>query len=60
MYAQCEESLERVEYNYIERLGRLSEIEGEAYLYHDLQTRMIYDTSEAINDYKNAPPWLKE
>lgn len=60
MYAQCEESFERVEYNYIERLGRLSEIEGEAYLYHDLQTRLIYDTSEAINDYKNAPAWLKE
>jgi acyl-homoserine lactone acylase PvdQ len=29
MYAQCEESFERVERNYIEKLGRLSEIEGE-------------------------------
>lgn len=60
MYAQCEESFERVERSYIQRLGRMSEIEGEAYLYEDLQTRLIYDSSEAINDYKNSPPWLKD
>ena len=28
MYAQCEESFERVERNYIEKLGRLAEIDG--------------------------------
>lgn len=60
MYAQCEESFERVERNYIERLGRLSEILGEKYLLYDLQTRLIYDTTEAIKDYKQAPAWLKE
>lgn len=60
MYSQCEESFERVEWNYIERLGRLSEIFGEQYLLHDLQTRLIYDTTEAIKDYQNSPPWLKE
>ena len=60
MYAQCEESFERVERNYIQRLGRLSEIEGERYFYQDLQTRLIYDTVEAIRDYKNSPPWLQE
>ena len=60
MYAQCEESFERVERNYIQRLGRLSEIEGERYFYQDLQTRLIYDTTEAIRDYKNSPPWLQE
>jgi acyl-homoserine lactone acylase PvdQ len=60
MYAQCEESFERVERNYIQRLGRLAEIEGEKYLYQDLQTRLIYDTAEAILDYRNSPSWLKE
>lgn len=60
MYAQCEESFERVERNYIERLGRLAEIEGGAYLYADLQTRLIYDTTEAIQDFQNSPPWLKQ
>ena len=59
MYAQCEESFERVERSYIQRLGRLAEIEGEAYLYEDLETRLIYDTAEAIMDYKNSEPWLK-
>ena len=60
MYAQCEESFERVERNYIEKLGRLSELEGEAYLYSDLLTRLLYDTSAAIADYTNSPLWLKK
>ncbi|MGZ5134203.1 MAG: penicillin acylase family protein [Flavitalea sp.] len=60
MYAQCEESFERVERSYIQRLGRLAEIEGEAYIYEDLETRLIYDTAEAIMDYKNSDPWLKD
>ena len=60
MYAQCEESFERVERNYIEKLGRLSEIENENYLYQDLQMRLLYDTTAAINDYNNSPPWLKK
>src|SRR5213083_282229 len=53
MYAQCEESFERVERNYIEKLGRLAEIDGEAYLYSDLLSRLLYDTSAAMADYKN-------
>lgn len=59
MYAQCEESFERVEKNYIEKLGRLSEVEGEAYLLQDLQMKLLYDTADAIKDYKNSPQWLK-
>ena len=30
LYAQCEDDFNRVEMNYIEKLGRLSEIKGEA------------------------------
>ncbi|MEO5782765.1 MAG: penicillin acylase family protein [Ginsengibacter sp.] len=60
MYAQCEESFERIERNYIEKLGRLSEIEGEKYLYQDLQMRLLYDTSAAIADYNRSPSWLKK
>jgi acyl-homoserine-lactone acylase len=60
MYAQCEESFDRVERNYIEKLGRLAEVEGEAYVYNDLLMRLLYDTSAAINDYKNSPAWLKK
>lgn len=60
LYVQCEESFERVERNYIEKLGRLSEIEGEKYLYQDLQMQLLYDTTAAIDDYKKSPPWLKK
>jgi acyl-homoserine-lactone acylase len=60
MYAQCEESFERVERNYIEKLGRLAEVEGEAYVHNDLLMRLLYDTSAAITDYKNSPAWLKK
>ncbi len=59
MYAQCEENFERVERSYISRLGRLSEIEGSSYFYEDLQSRLLFDTSEAIKDYKNSEPWMK-
>jgi acyl-homoserine-lactone acylase len=37
LYAQCEDDFKRVELNYIEKLGRLSEIKGQSYLYNDLE-----------------------
>ncbi|MEO5894007.1 MAG: penicillin acylase family protein [Ferruginibacter sp.] len=58
MYAQCEESFERVERNYIQKFGRMAEIEGPAYLYSDLKMKLIYDTAAAIADYKKSPSWL--
>ena len=58
LYAQCEDDFKRVEMNYVEKLGRLAEVNGEKDLYNDLLIRMIIDSTEAINDYKNAPLWL--
>ncbi len=58
LYAQCEDDFKRVEMNYIEKLGRLAEVNGEKDLYNDLLIRMIIDSTDAINDYKNSPPWL--
>jgi acyl-homoserine-lactone acylase len=60
IYAQCEDDFPRVELNYIEKLGRLSEIRGERYLYEDLYTRMILDSAEAVADYKKSPIWLQK
>ncbi len=60
LYAQCEDDFKRVELNYIEKLGRLSEIKGESELYNDLLIRMVIDSAEAIADYKKAPIWLKK
>jgi len=60
MYAQCEENFQKVEENNLEMLGRLSEINGKSGLYNDLQMRLIYDNSEAVNDYKKSPAWFKK
>lgn len=59
LYAQCEDDFKRVELNYIEKLGRMSEITGENNLYQDLLNRLIIDTGGAIKDYTASPPWLK-
>jgi len=60
LYAQCEDDFKRVEMNYIEKLGRKSEVYGETELYNDLLIRMVIDSSEAIKDYQQAPDWLQK
>eukprot|EP01136_Pigoraptor_vietnamica_P025674 Opistho-1_new@79858 len=60
LYAQCEDDFKRIELNYIEKLGRLAEINGEAAVFNDLQIRLLIDTAEAIADYQKAQPWLKK
>ncbi len=60
LYAQCEDDFKRVEMNYIEKLGRLAEINGEKDIYNDLMIRLVIDSTEAMNDYSKAPAWLKK
>lgn len=60
MYAQCEDDFKRVELNYVEKLGRMAEIEGEKSLFKDLQIRLLIDSVQAINDYNAAEPWFKK
>ena len=60
MYAQCEDDFKRVEMNYIEKLGRLAEVNGEADIYNDLFLRLLIDSADAMADYKKAPAWLKK
>lgn len=60
LYSQCEENFPRVEKNYLEMMGRISELEGKGQLYQDLQMRLIYDSAAAIADYKKSPAWLKK
>jgi len=60
LYAQCEDDFKRVEMNYIEKLGRLSEVKGEKKLNDDLLMRLVIDSADAINDYKKSAPWLKK
>lgn len=60
MYAQCEDDFQRVEMNYIEKLGRLSETKGEKFIYDDLLIRLLIDSTEAIRDYNASPVWMKK
>ena len=60
LYAQCEDDFQRVEMNYIEKLGRLAEIKGEDKIYDDLLIRLVLDQEEAKKDYARAPAWLKK
>src|SRR6188768_82116 len=47
MYAQCEDDFKRIELNYIEKLGRLAEVNGEADIYNDLYLRLLIDSTDA-------------
>lgn len=60
MYAQCEDDFPRVEMNYIDKLGRLSEVYGKNKLYDDLLTKLVIDSAAAVADYEIAPQWLKK
>ena len=60
LYAQCEDDFKRVEMNYIEKLGRLSELKGKSVLYNDLEIKLLIDSEDAKADYKKAAPWLKK
>ncbi|MGN6802214.1 MAG: penicillin acylase family protein [Ginsengibacter sp.] len=60
LYAQCEDDFPRVEINYVEKLGRLSEVNGKKDLYNDLLIKLVIDSTDAVKDYKNAPAWLKK
>ena len=60
MYAQCEDDFARVEMNYIEKLGRMSEIKGEKELAYDLYIKLLIDENQAKEEYKTSPLWLKK
>lgn len=60
MYAQCEDDFNRIEMNYIEKLGRMAEDKGSPLMYDDLLMRLVIDQGEAQEDYKAAPKWLKK
>lgn len=60
LYAQCEDDFLRVEMNYIEKLGRKAEVLGEAEVFQDLYTRLVLDSAQAMADYRQAAPWLRQ
>jgi len=60
LYAQCEDDFSRVEWNYIDALGRTAEVEGESALYFDLRSRMYHDTTRAKVLYDKSSNQMKK
>src|SRR5258707_14005999 len=60
IYAQAEDDFNRVETNYINAMGRLSETEGEAKIYQDLRMKLFIDPEALKKQYAASPEWLKK
>ncbi len=60
LYAQAEDDFNRVELNYINAMGRLAEVEGEAALWRDLRMKMYITPGGLQARYAASPAWLKE
>src|SRR5262249_54036562 len=58
-YAQAEDDFHRVETNYLNALGRLSEAEGKSALWKDLRIKLFVDPDTLRALYGASPPWLK-
>ena len=59
IYAQAEDDFNRVETNYLNSIGRLSEAEGEAEIYRDLRMKLFIDPADMKAKYETSPAWLK-
>jgi acyl-homoserine-lactone acylase len=59
-YAQAEDDFNRVETNYINAMGLLSEAEGEQRIYQDLRAKLFCDPDELKKDYAASPAWLQK
>jgi acyl-homoserine-lactone acylase len=60
LYAQAEDDFNRVELNYINALGRLAEVEGEAEIWRDLRMKMFITPKGMQAQYAASPAWLKQ
>src|SRR5690242_18297290 len=59
IYAQAEDDFNRIETNYLNSMGRLSEAEGEGEIYRDLRMKLFIDPADMKARYESSPAWLK-
>lgn len=60
LYAQAEDDFNRVELNYINALGRLAEVEGEAAIWRDLRMKMFITPQDMQAKFAASPAWLQK
>jgi acyl-homoserine-lactone acylase len=59
LYAHAEDDFKRIEFNYINAMGRLSEVEGEAELMRDLRMKLFIEPADLQAKYRRSPAWLQ-
>jgi acyl-homoserine lactone acylase PvdQ len=59
IYAQAEDDFNRIEFNYLNGLGRLAEVEGESEVWRDLRMRLFVNEADCKKEYEQSPAWLK-
>src|SRR5207245_2553562 len=59
IYAQAEDDFGRVETNYINGMGRLAEVEGEAAVAQDLRMKLFVDPDSMKVKFASSPAWLQ-
>lgn len=60
LYAQAEDDFPRIELNYINAMGRLAEVKGEAELMRDLRMKLFINLDSLKAQYAASPAWLKQ
>jgi acyl-homoserine-lactone acylase len=60
MFAQAEDDFNRIELNYINAMGRLAEVEGEAEIWRDLRMKLYINPQAMQAKYAASPAWLKK
>jgi acyl-homoserine-lactone acylase len=60
LYAQAEDDFHRIELNYINAMGRLAEVEGEAEIWRDLRMKLFIQTPDLKKQYARSPAWLQQ
>ena len=60
VYAQAEDDFNRVETNFINAMGRLAEVEGEAEIWRDLRMKLFIDPADMRAKYAASPAWMKQ
>lgn len=58
-YAQAEDDFNRMETNYLNALGWLSQAEGEQRIYVDLREQLFMDPAVLRQKYVESPQWLR-
>src|SRR5678815_1866236 len=59
VYAQAEDDFHRIEWNYLDAMGRRAEAEGEREIWRDLRMKLFIDPDELQVQYAASPAWLQ-